>query len=74
MKYAKPATAIAAGLTLAATQASAGGLAEPMMEPELIEESSATTGGFIVPLVLLAIILALASGSNGGSTPVESPG
>ncbi len=75
MKYAKPATAIAAILTLAATQASAGGLAEPMMEPEVIEEASATTGGFIIPLVLLAIIVAVASGSSsgGGMTQIDPP-
>ena len=69
MKYVKPATAIAASIALAATQVNAGGLAEPMMEPEVIEESSATSGGFIIPLVLLAIIVAVASRSGGGPTP-----
>ncbi len=69
MKYIKPATAIAAGIAMATSQVSAGGLAEPMMEPEVIEEESATTGGFIIPLVLLAIIVAVASGSSGGSSP-----
>jgi len=69
MKYVKPATAIAAGIALAATQVSAGGLAEPMMEPEVIEESAATSGGFIIPLLFLAIIVAVASSSSGGTTP-----
>jgi len=78
MKYVKPATAIAASLTMAASQVSAGGLAEPVMEPEVIEESSATTGGFIIPLLLLAIIVAVASSSSGGSpmspmSPVPLP-
>ena len=77
MKYVKTATAIAAGIALATTQVSAGGLAEPMMEPEVIEESSASSGGFIVPLILLAIIVAVASSSSGTPTPSEtlsSPG
>ena len=73
MKYVKPVTAIAAGLAMTATQVSAGGLAEPLMEPEVIEEASATSGGFIIPLVLLAIIVAVASSSSGSMTPVESP-
>ena len=69
MKYIKPATAIAASIVISATQVSAGGLAEPMMEPEVIEESSASSGGFIIPHVLLAIIVAVASSSS--STPVQ---
>ena len=72
MKYAKPVTAIAAGIAMAASQVNAGGLAEPVMEPEVIEEASATSGGFIIPLVILAIIVAVVSSSS-GSTPVESP-
>ncbi len=69
MKYLKPAAAIAASIALTASQVSAGGLAEPMMEPEVIEEASATSGGFIIPLVILAIIVAVASSSSGGPTP-----
>ncbi|MGI9389893.1 MAG: hypothetical protein ACR2O1_07540 [Boseongicola sp.] len=73
MKYAKPATAMAACITLVSSQVSAGGLAEPMMEPEVIEESSTASSGFIFPLLLLAIIAAVAS-SSGSSAPVEAPG
>ena len=69
MKYVKPVTAIAASIAMAASQVSAGGLAEPMMEPEVIEEASATSGGFIIPLVILAIIVAVASSSSSGSPP-----
>jgi len=73
MKFLKPTTTLAAAIAMTATHVSAGGLAEPMMEPEVIEEASSTSGGFIVPLILLALIVAVVSNS-GGSTPVESPG
>jgi hypothetical protein len=47
----------------------AGGMAEPMMEPEVIvEESSASSGGFVVPLILLALLVAVA-GSDGTPAP-----
>ena len=69
MNYLKQTTAIAAAIAMTAVQASAGGLAEPMMEPEVIEESSASSGGFIVPLILLAVIVAIASS---GGTPIET--
>jgi hypothetical protein len=73
MKYVKPAAAFAASIALSATQVSAGGLAEPMMEPEVIEESSASSGGFIIPLLLLAVIVAIASSSSGGTCTECSP-
>lgn len=48
----------------------AGGMAEPLMEPEVIvEESSASSGGIVVPLLLIAIIAAVASGSGGSGGP-----
>ncbi len=74
MKYLKPATAVAAAIAMTASQVSAGGLAEPMMEPEVIEEASASSGGFIIPLLLLVIIAAIASGSSGGSSPMAPAG
>lgn len=67
MKYVKPAAAAAIGLSMISTSAMAGGMAEPMMEPEVVvEESTGSSGGFIVPLLLLAVIVAVASGSDGG--------
>lgn len=46
----------------------AGGMAEPLMEPEvLVEETAAGSGGIVIPLVLLAIIAAVATSSGGGS-------
>lgn len=48
----------------------AGGMAEPLMEPEVIvEESSESSGGIVVPLLLIAIIAAVASGSGGSAGP-----
>ena len=64
--------AAAAAFGLTATTAFAGGLsepvveAEPMMQPEVVvEESSGTSGGFVIPLMLLALIAAVASNSGG---------
>lgn len=69
MKYLNPTASLALVLSFAATQVSAGGLAEPMMEPEVIEESSASSGGFILPLILLAVIVAVASSSSSAPVP-----
>ena len=66
-------TAVAAGMALALSvaQANAGGVAEPIMEPEVIvEESSASSGGFLVPLLLIAVLVAVAS-SGGGDAPIS---
>lgn len=54
--------ALAAALSLAATAAVAGGLSEPIIEPEVIEQS--TTGsaaGILVPIFLLLAVAAAAS-------------
>jgi len=49
----------------------AGGMAEPVMEPEVIAESTTGTGGgWVVPLILIAVIAAVAS-SSGSSTPID---
>ncbi|MGI9389892.1 MAG: hypothetical protein ACR2O1_07535 [Boseongicola sp.] len=73
MKYIKPAAAVAATIAMSATQVNAGGLAEPLMEPEVVEETTTASSGFIFPLLLLAIIAAVASSSSSGTTPTESP-
>ena len=54
---------LAAAMSVAASTAFAGGLDEPVMEPEVIvEESSGTSaGGVIIPLLLLLIVAAAAS-------------
>jgi hypothetical protein len=67
MKKALCALAVAA---LFIQPAFAGGMAEPVMEPEIIaQESAGTGGGWVVPLILIAIVAAVAS-SSGGSTPL----
>ena len=62
----------AIGTALIAAPVHAGGMAEPVMEAEVIAEETATTGGFIVPLLLLAALVAIAS-SGGGSSPSPGP-
>jgi hypothetical protein len=54
--------------------AAAGGLGEPVMEPEVVEAAtSSSSSGLIVPFLLLILIVGAASGSKGGSAgPVVS--
>jgi hypothetical protein len=54
--------ALAAALTAVATASFAGGLAEPVMEPEVVEATtSSSAGGIIVPLLLLLVVAAVAA-------------
>lgn len=54
--------ALAAALTAVATASFAGGMAEPIMETEVVEAStSSSAGGLIVPLLLLLVLAAAAS-------------
>lgn len=48
--------------------AQAGGLAEPILEAEVIAEETSDTSGFVIPLIFLAIIAAvlLIDGGDGG--------
>ena len=56
--------AIAAVISVAATSAFAGGLAEPIIEaPVIIEETASSTAGGIVPLLLLIAVIAAAASS-----------
>ena len=51
--------ALAAALSLAATTAFAGGVAEPVAEPEVVKaETSSSSGGILVPLLLLVVVAA----------------
>jgi hypothetical protein len=53
-------------LALSAMAATAGGLGEPIMEPEVVEEAtSSSAAGIIVPLLLILLIAAAASSSSG---------
>lgn len=54
--------ALAAALSVTASSAFAGGLVEPVMEPEVVKAStSSSSAGIIVPLLLLVVIAAAAS-------------
>ncbi len=54
--------ALAAALSIAATSAFAGGMAEPIMdETPVVQEASSSAGGIVVPLILLLLVAAAAS-------------
>lgn len=54
--------ALAAALSVAASTAFAGGMAEPVMEPEVVKAAtSSSSAGILVPLLLLVIVAAAAS-------------
>lgn len=60
--------ALAAFAALFGTSAVAGGMAEPVMEAEVVEAaSSSSSAGIIVPVLLLLLVAAAASGSNGSN-------
>ena len=50
---------LAAALTAAASTAYAGSLADPIIEaPVIVEEASGSSGGIVLPLILLALVAA----------------
>ena len=50
---------LAAALTAAASTAFAGAPAEPIIEaPVIVEETRGTSGGIVLPLILLAVVIA----------------
>ena len=55
--------ALAAALSVSASTAFAGGLAEPIVEPEVVvkETSSSSSAGVLVPVLLLLLVAAAAS-------------
>ena len=57
--------ALAAALSLAASTAFAGGMAQPIVEPAPVVEAATTNsssaGGLVVPLLLLLVVAAIAS-------------
>ena len=57
--------ALAAALSLAATTSFAGGLDEPIIEPEIIvEDTSSSAGGILVPIMLLVLLGAAVAAAN----------
>lgn len=62
---------LATALVCAASTSFAGGLAEPVMEPEVVTEKASSSGGILIPLLLLILVAAAVSGGgDGGSTQV----
>ena len=54
--------ALAAAVSLYATTSFAGGMAEPVMEPEVVvEEASSSSGNIVVPLLVVLLLAAAAS-------------
>ena len=52
----------AASAAVLATSATAGSMEEPVMEPEIIvEESTGPSNGWVVPVLLLAVVAAVAA-------------
>lgn len=56
---------LAVALTLAASTAFAGGMAQPVVEPApvvaVVKQNSSSAGGIVVPLLLLLVLAAAAS-------------
>jgi hypothetical protein len=51
--------ALAAAIAATASTAFAGGMVEPVMEPEVVvTETAGTSGGILVPLLLLLVVAA----------------
>ena len=60
--------ALAAVMAVIGSSAFAGGMAEPVMEPEVVKAAtSSSAGGVIVPLLLLLLVAAAVSSNNGTS-------
>ena len=52
---------LAAALTAAASAGFAGSVADPVIEaPVIVEDTTGSSGGIVVPLILLAVVAAVA--------------
>jgi hypothetical protein len=58
--------------SLTATNAFAGNLAEPVMEPEIVVTETGSSGGSMLVPILLIVLMAAAV-ANGGGEPVAIP-
>ena len=53
---------LAAALTAAASTAFAGTIADPIIEaPVIVEETRGSSAGIVIPLIILAVLLAAAT-------------
>ncbi len=64
--------ALLTACSLASGQALAGGMAEPIMEEEVVmeEATSSSRAGILVPILAL-ILIGLAISNNGGDDPIQ---
>lgn len=53
--------ALAAVLAATASTAFAGGLVEPVQEPEVVEAQAASSGGILIPLLIVLLVAAAVS-------------
>lgn len=60
-----------AALALSAGIAQAGGLAEPVMDPAVVEAKTASSAGIVIPLLLLVLIAAALAGGGGSDSGGE---
>ena len=69
------ALAVAAALLVLSQPVLAGGMSEALVDPEVIAEETRdpTSGGFIIPLVLLAIITVITIGTPGDDIKTGTP-
>jgi len=63
-------TFMASFAALFATKATAGNLAEPMMDPDVVEASTSSSGGGLLIPIMLLIFLAAAASGGGGNAPI----
>ena len=56
--------ALAAAMSVAASTAFAGGLDEPVVEPDIIVEETGSAQGWVIPVILLALVAAAAAAAN----------
>ncbi len=62
MNCLKKTAILAASVAAFSTAAVAGGMEEPVMEPEIIvEESTGSNQGWVIPVLLLAVLAAVAA-------------
>lgn len=67
------AAAVLGAALIGGGMAQAGGLAEPLLEPEVIAAETESSRGFLLPLILLAIIAAVIVIDGGGGSDVVIP-
>ena len=54
---------LAAALVGAASAVSAGSLADPVVEPIIVQEAAGASDGILLPLLLLVLVAAAAAGN-----------